>query len=240
MGAEELPERLVWSGRDWLALATIPLIFAVAFSAQALTTSLITVGVIDTVLRIAICVLLVLAYRQLLARHWRRFLRAKWRGIALVLGGAVLTQVIISAVAAVMPQAAGDGIEPPDGGLSPETATGTQLLLLCFLSLGPIVTAFIEDTVFRHTLLIKLPVWRTPVLAVLLVLGNAVLFGAVHYYNFGSFAGTVPYMAAGLFFNLVYLWTRNIWHVLLMHVLNNAVLTLGGLLLIAALRPFIG
>lgn len=39
-------------------------------------------------------------------------------------------------------------------------------------------------------------------------------------------------MSAGLFLNLIYLWTRNIWHVLLIHFLNNAVLSVGGILLL--------
>lgn len=69
--------------------------------------------------------------------------------------------------------------------------------------------------------------------------GTSALFGAIHYYNFGSFVGTIPYMAAGILFNLVYLWRRNLWHVILMHLLNNFVLTFGALVLLVVLRPFI-
>ncbi|MFW1753918.1 type II CAAX prenyl endopeptidase Rce1 family protein, partial [Acinetobacter wanghuae] len=39
---------------------------------------------------------------------------------------------------------------------------------------------------------------------------------------------------AGLFLNLIYVWTRNIWHVLLIHFMNNAVLSLGGVILLKA------
>lgn len=71
--------------------------------------------------------------------------------------------------------------------------------------------------------------WRT---AALLVIGNALLFGAVHYNNFrGHLLLTLSYAGAGLLMNLVYLWTRNIWHVLLMHGLNNFIL--GGPVVVA-------
>ena len=50
-----------------------------------------------------------------------------------------------------------------------------------------------EEAVFRHTLLVKLPWWGNRVLAVLGILLNGALFGAIHYDNFGSLPGTVPY-----------------------------------------------
>ena len=43
-------------------------------------------------------------------------------------------------------------------------------------------------------------------IAVLGILLNGALFGAIHYYNFGSLLGTVPYMVAGVTMNLV--WDR--------------------------------
>ena len=66
---------------------------------------------------------------------------------------------------------------------------------------------------------------------------NSVVFGAIHYYNFGGeLERTIPYMFAGLFMNLAYLWTRNVWVPALMHLVNNVMLTYGGLLLVAVVR----
>lgn len=97
--------------------------------------------------------------------------------------------------------------------------------VMLFASLNPVVTALIEDFTFRHTLLLKFPVWNRFALASLLTLANALVFGAVHINNFGGqWLLTLSFAGAGLLMNLVYLWTRNIWHGLLMHGLNNFVL----------------
>ncbi|MCC5672528.1 CPBP family intramembrane glutamic endopeptidase [Kocuria rhizophila] len=92
-------------------------------------------------------------------------------------------------------------------------------------SLGPTVTALIEDFTFRHALLLRLPVWGRAMPAAALVLVNALVFGLIHVNNVdGHWLLTLSYAGAGLVMNLVYLWTRNIWHVLLMHALNNFLL----------------
>lgn len=67
--------------------------------------------------------------------------------------------------------------------------------------------------------------WGRAVPAAALVLVNALVFGLIHVNNVdGHWLLTLSYAGAGLVMNLVYLWTRNIWHVLLMHALNNFLL----------------
>jgi len=61
--------------------------------------------------------------------------------------------------------------------------------------------------------------------AAALVLVNALVFGLIHVTKVdGHWLLTLSYAGAGLVMNLVYLWTHNIWHVLLMHALNNFLL----------------
>jgi membrane protease YdiL (CAAX protease family) len=114
--------------------------------------------------------------------------------------------------------------------------------VLLFTSLAPTVTALIEDFTFRHTLFLKLPVFSRRGVTVLVMVVNALVFGAIHLNNFGGeLLLTLSYAGAGLVMNLVYLWTRNIWHVLLMHALNNFIL--GGpvtVLLVLALQSLVG
>jgi membrane protease YdiL (CAAX protease family) len=226
---EELPEHLEWHWIDWVATVTIPLVFATATLTNGLGVSLWTRGFIDLGLRAALCLVLVWAYRRMLARHWQAFNRARWRSLALVVGGAVVMQMIVTGVRSVLPASViAWGPQAPDDGLSAAIDVGSLsvggLFLFTFIALGPLFTAVIEDTVFRHTFLMKIPVWRHAILAVALIIVNGLAFGAVHYYNFGSFGATLPFAAAGVFFNLVYLWTRNIWHVLGIHLFNNFVL----------------
>nr|WP_312607246.1 CPBP family intramembrane glutamic endopeptidase [Kocuria rhizophila] len=67
--------------------------------------------------------------------------------------------------------------------------------------------------------------WGRAVPAAALVLVNALVFGLIHVTKVdGHWLLTLSYAGAGLVMNLVYLWTHNIWHVLLMHALNNFLL----------------
>lgn len=73
----------------------------------------------------------------------------------------------------------------------------------------------------------------------ILIMLNSILFGLIHFHNFdGNLVATISFMSAGLFLNLIYLCTRNIWHVLLIHFLNNAVLSVGGILLLKLIQTF--
>ena len=186
-----------------------------------------------------LCLILIILYRPLLAQHWRIFRTRFWRNAAFVVAGAIAMQIVVSAVRAVVPNPA----QPDDGAealLDPATAAGGELALLFSLALGPLAIVMVEEAVFRHTLLVKLPLWGSKALAVAGVLLNGAIFGAIHYQNFGSLQGTVPFMVVGVLFNLVYLWKRNLWHVILMHLVNNFVLTYGALILVVVLRDAVG
>lgn len=231
--AEAFPERLSWQGRDTFTLTLLPLIFLLPLLINALFTPTDAVlAYSDLSLRAMLFLALCCLYRDMLAHHWRRFQAGGWRSWALVVGAAIGLQLCISGVKLLLPTMPITDTAAAANVFSPAMAT------LLLLSLGPIVTALIEDIVFRYALLQKLflpnRLWR-----LLLVLANSALFGLVHYHNFGGhLIATVSFMAAGLFLNLVYLWTRNIWHVLLCHTLNNAVLSLGGVVLILLLQAF--
>lgn len=243
--AEVLPRtvdqaRLHWTAADWLAVAAIPLIFSV----DAIVTALMGVGtatiVADTSVRIILCATLLVLYRCLLAEHWRRFRAAFWRNTGLVLLGAILMQVVVSLVRSALPSVPAASTEDSASLIDPMTAQGGQIALLFFAMLGPLATVMVEEAVFRHTLLVKLPLWGSRVLAGIGIVTNGALFGAVHYFDFGSLLGTVPFMVVGVLFNLVYLWRRNLWHVILMHLVNNAVLGIGALTFVMILRAATG
>ena len=162
--------------------------------------------------------------------HWQKYKQAFLRSTVLVIVGAVLLQVIISVTRSILPVGSSSETE---SSIDPNSIAFISLLMI---SLGPLFTALLEDIIFRYTLLQKLFVkpwlWR-----IVLVLLNSILFGLIHYYNFdGNLIATISFMAAGLFLNLIYLWTRNIWHVLLIHFVNNAVLSLGALILLEILQ----
>lgn len=236
--AEPLPEHLHWTLRDTLTVLLIPALFLGVMLAARLGLGPNGLAVTDTSLRLVFFVFLVVANARLLARHWRALLRAPWRSAALIIAGMIVIQVVLTLLGAVLRPLA--GITPGGGAEDAAAGTGAGQVafgVLLFASLGPTVTALIEDFVFRHTLLLTFPVWNRWWSAAGLVVVNALVFGAIHVNNFdGHLLLTLSYAGAGLIMNLVYLWTRNIWHVLLMHGLNNFIL--GGpivLLLVHAL-----
>lgn len=72
------------------------------------TDSLALGAIADTSVRILLFVLLVVANRELLARHWKAFCAAPWRSVGLVLVGLVAIQVVISLVGTALRPLASD------------------------------------------------------------------------------------------------------------------------------------
>ena len=232
--AESFPTHIYWQWRDTFALCILPLILFNSYVLDQFFGVSAQVALGDSIFRgilfIAVCWL----YKTMLYTHWQKYKQAFWRSSLLVVVGAVVLQVVISFTRSLMP--VGESIEK-ESTIDPNTIAFFSLLII---SLGPLFTALLEDIIFRYTLLQKLFVqpwlWR-----VILVLLNSILFGLIHYHNFdGDLIATISFMAAGLFLNLIYLWTRNIWHVLLIHFVNNAVLSLGGVILLKLLQPYVG
>ena len=232
--AESFPTHISWQWRDTFALCILPLILFNSYVLDQFFGVSAQVALGDSIFRgilfIAVCWL----YKTMLYTHWQKYKQAFWRSSLLVVVGAVALQVVISFTRSLLP--VGESIEK-ESTIDPNTIAFFSLLII---SLGPLFTALLEDIIFRYTLLQKLFVqpwqWR-----VILVLLNSILFGLIHYHNFnGDLIATISFMAAGLFLNLIYLWTRNIWHVLLIHFVNNAVLSLGGVILLKLLQPYVG
>ncbi|MCL6237452.1 MULTISPECIES: CPBP family intramembrane glutamic endopeptidase [Acinetobacter] len=232
--AESFPTHISWQWRDTFALCILPLILFNSYVLDQFFGVSAQVALGDSIFRgilfIAVCWL----YKTMLYTHWQKYKQAFWRSSLLVVVGAVVLQVVISFTRSLLP--VGESIEK-ESTIDPNTIAFFSLLII---SLGPLFTALLEDIIFRYTLLQKLFVqpwlWR-----VILVLLNSILFGLIHYHNFdGDLIATISFMAAGLFLNLIYLWTRNIWHVLLIHFVNNAVLSLGGVILLKLLQPYVG
>ena len=232
--AESFPTHISWQWRDTFALCILPLILFNSYVLDQFFGVSAQVALGDSIFRgilfIAVCWL----YKTMLYTHWQKYKQAFWRSSLLVVVGAVALQVVISFTRSLLP--VGESIEK-ESTIDPNTIAFFSLLII---SLGPLFTALLEDIIFRYTLLQKLFVqpwlWR-----VILILLNSILFGLIHYHNFdGNLIATISFIAAGLLLNLIYLCTRNIWHVLLIHFVNNAVLSLGGVILLKLLQPYVG
>ena len=232
--AESFPQHISWQWRDTFALCILPLIFLNSWLLERVFGLSVNAGIGDAVFRGVLFLAVCWLYKTMLFEHWQKYKQAFWRSSFLVIAGAVLLQAVISLTRSILPAGASSETE---SSINPNSIAFISLLII---SLGPLFTALLEDIIFRYTLLQKLfvPPWLWRIVLVLL---NSILFGLIHYHNFdGNLVATVSFMAAGLFLNVVYLWTRNIWHVLLIHFVNNAVLSLGGVILLKILQPYIG
>lgn len=228
--AEQFPKHIHWQYRDTFALCIIPLILLNGYFLEQFFGPSVNTAIGDSVFRGILFIIVCALYKSMLVEHWQKYKQAFWRSSLLVIVGAVMLQVVISLTRSILPTGTAEPNHPP---LDPNQVAFASLILM---SLGPLFTALLEDIIFRYTLLQKLFIkpwlWR-----VILVLLNSILFGLIHYHNFdGNIVATVSFMAAGLFLNLIYLRTRNIWHVLLIHFLNNAVLSLGAVIVLEILQ----
>ncbi|MGH0421092.1 CPBP family intramembrane glutamic endopeptidase [Bacillus cytotoxicus] len=234
VAAEDFSEN-VWTKKDYITLLLIPLIFLAGFITEYFSVKNQLWAIIDTSLRIIMFLFLMVVYAPMLRIHWSKFKLAWKRSVLLIIVGGVLLQILISLIRSLIPGTSTSTRTDVPPLIDPLTASPEMFMLLIYIALGPIVTGLIEDTVFRYTLLGKIlqgGFFRKACI----IIGNSILFGLIHYYNFGSVMDTIPFMFAGLFLNIIYLWTRNIWHVLLIHTVNNTVLTIGALLIIVIVR----
>ena len=225
--AEQFPQKIQWNLRDTFAVLLLPFIFLNSYIFQYFHFSHVELGIADSIFRGILFFIVCVLYKTMLYEHWQKYKAAFWRSSVLVMIGAVVLQIVISATRAILPISTSSDIE--NTLIQPESVPFLSLLLI---SLSPLFTALLEDIIFRYTLLQKLfipnALWR-----VVILLLNSIIFGLIHFHNFdGNLIATISFMAAGLFLNLIYLWARNIWHVLLIHFLNNAVLSVGGLILL--------
>lgn len=184
----------------------------------------------------ALATVLLIAYGPLLASHWRAFRARLGRNLLVVLGSVVALHVLLFLVRLPAGELFAKGpLTPRVEPIEAVDAAGLPLLLLTLLaSFGPVLVAFVEDTVFRHTLLARIPVWERGIaLRAAVVLINSMVFGAMHILAFGgNLLATVPYMVIGLAMNLLFLWTKNLWVVLGAHIAFNSLPILSTLFMV--------
>jgi membrane protease YdiL (CAAX protease family) len=112
---------------------------------------------------------------------------------------------------------------------------GTNMLLILIASLSPLAAPFIEELVFRHLLMYKFRN-HTRVVLIGAIIISSILFGVMHYVNFNALLPTVPYMVIGAVFCGIYLFFKNIWFSTIIHLLFNAMNSIGAVLLLLFLQ----
>ncbi|MFW1753406.1 type II CAAX prenyl endopeptidase Rce1 family protein [Acinetobacter wanghuae] len=192
--AENFPNQISWQLKDSFALLVIPLIFINAWLASLIFTDQMNIAIADSFFRGILFLILCVIYKSMLIEHWSYFNKAKWKSWVVVIIGAVLLQVMISLTKSILPISATS--ESFEKSIDPQSIAFFTLL---FISLGPLFMALIEDIVFRYTLLHKLFIPNI-LFRIVVVLLNSIVFGLIHYHNFGGYLiATSSFMVAGGF-----------------------------------------
>lgn len=162
-------------------------------------------------------------YRRELREGWRKYKQHLLLNLlltaALVAGAILLLSFVRGAIPKdLLTKATESGADT----VGQDSFTGHTLLLAMFLGALPSFLApFSEELVFRFLLVGKVP--NVGLRFVMLFL-QAILFGLVHLNNFnGNLYATIPYMAVGLYFGLIYLVYRNIWGSIMVHWVFNTI-----------------
>lgn len=108
------------------------------------------------------------------------------------------------------------------------------LVLGILMTMTPLLAPFVEETVFRHHLFYK---FQGKTMRLVMFIVSSVLFGLIHYNNFnGNLVQLIPYMFMGAFFNVIYLFSKNIWYSITTHFIFNLIPTAMGVIGLVVLR----
>ncbi|MFR3686084.1 MAG: CPBP family intramembrane glutamic endopeptidase [Enterococcus sp.] len=103
-------------------------------------------------------------------------------------------------------------------------------------AIAPFLAPFAEELTFRYLLLGKL---TNKALRLIMLFVQGILFGLVHWNNFnGNIYAMIPYMALGVYFGLIYLFSKNIWSSIMVHWMLNTMNAMLPALLLLILSLF--
>jgi len=224
-----------WKKQDFIALSLIPLqlliswLFSMAEVPQ-IANAILAVAMISVAVFICIKI-----YGDVLKKDWENYRKKIGFKILFSILGAIGIVLILQAVRFILAP-----IMPDTSAVDESEAISNTLFVTLLISLIPLLNAFQEEVVFRHVIFYKFKDSKKYI-AVFFFLLSAFLFGVVHLNNFnGNFIATIPYMVIGAFFNLIYLFTKNIWYAIGVHLVFNFAMGFLPLIFVYILQSFIG
>lgn len=178
----------------------------------------------STLLFVAGFLILTGLYRRELREAWRKYKQHLLVNLLLAAGLVVGAILLLSFVRGAIPQdlLTKTTAAAKDNAVGQDSFVGNTLLLAMFLGALPsFLSPFSEELVFRFLMVGKA---RNLVLRFVMLFVQAALFGLIHLNNFGgNVYATIPYMAVGLYFGLIYLVYRNIWGSIMVHWIFNSI-----------------
>lgn len=215
-----------WERKDWLGLIILPLELLIGNNLTRIpffkeNPFYFLIGVI--VINVLAFLTLITLYKSDLKTQWKEYRQHLWRNLLLAIVLVVASHLLIQFVRDALPA----NLMKIPADTSGETVSqndfqgNLQLVALFLAALPSFIAPFSEELVFRYLLVGKSP---NTLIRIMMLFVQAVLFGLIHYANFnGNLYATIPYMAVGFFFGLIYLVYRNIWGSLIVHWIFNSI-----------------
>jgi len=227
-----------WTKLDFIALILIPVQFFVTWVLvfiQVPHTQYIALIAVFALGLLSVCILTKI-YGTPLKNDWADYRKKIWLKILISVVGAGCIVAILAAVRLLMSQFMPAAASISD--VSESGAVSMPFAIILIASVMPLINAFQEEIIFRHVLFYKLRGARY--ISVIFFFASAFLFGAVHLNNFdGNLIATITYMTIAMFFNLVYLFTKNIWYSIGIHLTFNFVMALLPALFVYVVQNFL-
>jgi len=226
-----------WTKSDFVAVILIPVQLFVTWilaSMQIPHMQNVILIVVFTLGLSSVCILIKI-YGTQLKNDWADYRKKIWLKILISIAGAgciiAILKVVRLLMSHFMPVASSSAVGESE-------AISMPFALILIVAVLPLINAFQEEIIFRHVLFYKLR--GTIYTSVIFFFVSAFLFGAVHLNNFdGNIIATIPYMVIAMFFNLIYLFTKNIWYSVGIHLTFNFVMGFLPALFVHVMQSFI-
>lgn len=222
------------SKKQWWALLVIPIEFIIGqyiFPLFSIASNPILALILSTLVFVSGFAVMIYIFKDFLKAQWQLY-RHKlfWKlliSILLVAGAFLILQLVRGLIPAHLLTVKSDSSD-----------TGAQLSAgwALLAAITPFIAPFAEELTFRYLLLGKFT--SRAVRAVMLIV-QGILFGLIHINNFnGNLFATIPYMAIGIYFGVIYLVFNNIWGSIMVHWMFNSMNSIFPALLLFILSFF--
>lgn len=170
-----------------------------------------------------------LLYGHVLKKDWPAFRRHLWRNLALAVVSVVAAHLLLRFVRYIIGVISGSSLAAAAGSLDLLSMQTAALGVLG--SLTALMAPFTEEIVFRHALFYQ---WKgRGILTGIMLIVSSIVFGLVHWNNFdGQIIRMIPYMCVGLFFGLIYYFSKNIWQNIMTHFFFDIISFLSALFIL--------
>ncbi|MBC1481957.1 CPBP family intramembrane metalloprotease [Listeria sp. FSL L7-1485] len=153
-------------------------------------------------------------FKDVLINDWKKINISWWKIVICTLIGVAVLEIVGLLIYNILPAF-------PDTTGSEyilfSSLSTTQKLFYFLFSTSALLTAVTEEINFRYLFLGR----YTKFNKVLGLILSSILFGLAHYFIEFQLLSCLPYMAMGLVLGLIYMFTKNIWSVIFIHVTTN-------------------